>query len=73
MAGVILKKPIIDRSATQTIDFKNMYHSVKIGEVLLAWRDRKSKFYHEERIVNLVPLAEIKACMSFIVFRLYDD
>ena len=50
-----------------------MYHSVKIGEVLLAWRDRKSKFYHEERIVDLVPLAEIKACMSFTVFRLYDD
>ena len=70
---MILKKPIIDRSAAQTIDLKNMYHSVKIGEVLLAWRDRKSKFYHEERIVNLVTLAEIKACMSSIVFRLHYD
>ena len=73
IAGVILKKPIVHRSATQTIDLKNMYHPVKNCEVLLAWRDRKNKFYHEERIVNLVTLAEIKACISSIVFRLHDD
>ena len=37
----MLKKPIIDRAATQTTDLKNMYHPVKICLVLLAWRDRE--------------------------------
>ena len=70
---MMLKKPIIDRSATQTINLKNMYLPVEICEVLLVRHDRKNKFYHGERIVNLVALAEIKACMSSVVFRLYDD
>ena len=63
MAGEIFKKPIIYKSATQTTDLKNMYHPVKICEVLLAWHDRKIKFYHGERIVKLVILAGYKlAC-----------
>lgn len=70
---MMLKKPIIDRSVTQTINLKNMYLPVEICKVLLAWHDRKNKFCHGERIVNLVALAEIKACMSSVVFRLYDD
>lgn len=55
------------------INLKNMYFLVEICKVLLVWYDRKNKFYYGERIVNLVVFVEIKVCMLFVVFRLYDD